>query len=82
MTELDPSEPRIPWRNLGYMYFGSGRVEKSGRTIGRAEPFGEGDVIGCHLDLAKGIMYFRKNGRKIGMILSLRSRCWKTSANF
>ncbi|KAK0620455.1 ankyrin repeat-containing domain protein [Immersiella caudata] len=67
MTELDPSEPRPAWRNLGYMYFGSGRVEKSGKTIGRAEPFGKGDIIGCHVDLARGIMYFRKNGHKIGL---------------
>jgi len=48
------------------MYFASGRVEKSGVTVGHAQRFGTGDVIGCHVDTAKGIMYFRKNGRRIG----------------
>ncbi|KAK0643915.1 hypothetical protein B0T16DRAFT_416851, partial [Cercophora newfieldiana] len=67
-TEMDPSDTRIPWKNLGYLYFGSGRVEKSGEMVGQAEPFGKGDVIGCHVDLARGMMYFRKNGERIGLV--------------
>lgn len=81
ITEVDPSETRIPWKNLGYMYFGSGRVEKSGELVGQAEPFGTGDVIGCHIDLASGIMYFRKNDRKIGEFPS-RSLLAQHDANF
>jgi hypothetical protein len=34
--------------------------------IGYGETFGTGDVVGCHMDLARGVMYFRKNGRRIG----------------
>ena len=68
MQELDIDEPTTtgPWRSYGYLYFGSGRVDRAGEMIGYGEAFGTGDVVGCHVDLARGMMYFRKNGRRIG----------------
>ena len=68
MHELAIDDPTTtgPWRSYGYLYFGSGRVDRAGEMIGYGETFGTGDVVGCHVDLARGMMYFRKNGRRIG----------------
>lgn len=57
-------------RNLSYFYFGSGDVTKSGQSVGRGRGFRTGDVVGCHVDLSRGVMYFRKNGERIGQSLS------------
>lgn len=56
--------------NLSYFYFGSGNVIKSGQIVGLGRGFRTGDVVGCHVDVSRGVMYFRKNGERIGESLS------------
>lgn len=44
----------------GLKYHDSGTGESYGET------FGKGDVIGCRLDVLRGDLEFRKNGRSVG----------------
>lgn len=44
-------------------------MTKSGRVVGRGKAFRTGDVVGCHVDLSRGLMYFKKNGERIGASL-------------
>ncbi|KAK0743485.1 hypothetical protein B0T18DRAFT_415322 [Schizothecium vesticola] len=64
----DPTS--VQRRNLSYFYVGAGDVTKSGQIVGRGRGFRTGDFIGCHVDLSRGVMYFRKNGERIGEPLS------------
>ena len=64
MDELDdPGSTRR--KNLWYLYNGRGIVHKSGEVLGRGRGFRTGDVIGCHVDVARGVMYFRRDRRRI-----------------
>ncbi|KAK1752232.1 ankyrin repeat-containing domain protein [Echria macrotheca] len=70
VSDLTPSAntgPK-PRQNLRYVYYGSGLVEKSGRPYAEGDRFSAGDVIGCHIDFARGMAYFRKNGGRIGLL--------------
>jgi hypothetical protein len=61
-------------QNLSYFYVGDGDVTKSGQIVGRGRGFRTGDVVGCHVDLSRKVMYFRKNGERIGESLSYPQR--------
>ena len=64
MGELDDPESTRR-RNLWYLYNGGGAVHKSGEVLGHGRAFRTGDVIGCHVDVTRGVMYFRRDRRRI-----------------
>lgn len=76
-TLLDQGLGRVGWAttaanyNLGTDKYGlgfggTGMKSQGGKFDPYGESFGQGDVIGCFLDLEKGVVGFSKNGKYLG----------------
>ncbi|KAK5658370.1 hypothetical protein OQA88_2346 [Cercophora sp. LCS_1] len=69
-----PSPAERADKSARCLYFGTGRVQRTPAldgvgpgAAGDARGFAAGDVIGCHVDAARGVAYWRRNGGRIGL---------------
>ncbi|GAB5031371.1 atp-dependent rna helicase ddx1 [Nannochloropsis oceanica] len=76
-TLLDQGLGRVGWSTTAANYIlgtdkyglgfgGTGMKSQGGKFDPYGESFGQGDVIGCFLDLEKGVLGFSKNGKYLG----------------
>ena len=92
-TVLDQGLGRVGWSttaanyNLGTDKYGlgfggTGMKSQAGKFDPYGESFGQGDVVGCFLDLEKGVVGFSKNGKYLGDAFSLLEGDLKQQAWF
>lgn len=78
----DPGLCRVGWSNVssslelgmdrfGYGYGGTGKKSHDRKFQDYGEPYGQGDIVGCMLDLEGGTIAYRKNGRDLGIAFQL-----------
>lgn len=78
----DPGLCRVGWASLSsvldlgtdrmsYGYGGTGKKSHDRKFVEYGQPYGQGDTIGCLLDLEKKTISFTKNGADLGVAFEL-----------